>query len=130
LRVDPKGRVRATAGRAPDLVLTGHVHNYQRFSAPLHNKNVPFIVAGAGGYNKQLHVLGKVFHDAKQKRKLPIQIQGEPESLADFNDWQHGYLRITVTKNKITVDYVAIPDPSTNPKDSFLKPYDTVTVAV
>jgi hypothetical protein len=120
----------ATAGRAPDLVLTGHVHNYQRFSAPLHNKNVPFIVAGAGGYNKQLHVLGKVFHDAKQKRKLPIQIQGEPESLADFNDWQHGYLRITVTKNKITVDYVAVPDPSTNPKDSFLKPYDTVTVAV
>jgi acid phosphatase type 7 len=27
-----------SAGRAPDVVLTGHVHNYQRFSAPLHNK--------------------------------------------------------------------------------------------
>jgi acid phosphatase type 7 len=121
----------ATAGRAPDLVLTGHVHNYQRFSAPLHNKkNVPFIVAGAGGYNKQLHVLGKVFHDAKQKKKLPIQIHGEPESLVEFNDSQHGYLRISVTKNKITADYVAVPDPSTNPKIASLKPYDTVTVAV
>jgi len=121
----------ATAGRTPDLVLMGHVHDYQRFSAPLYNKkDVPFIVAGAGGYNKQLHVLGKVFHDAKQKGKLPIQIQGEPESLVDFNDSQHGYLRITVTKNKITVDYVAVPDPSTNPKGSVLKPYDSITVAV
>jgi hypothetical protein len=99
-------------------------------SAPLHNKkNVPFIVAGAGGYNKQLHVLGKVFHDAKQKRKLPIQITGEPESLVDFNDSQHGYLRVTAKKTRITVDYVAVPDPSTNPKISLLKPYDTVTVA-
>jgi hypothetical protein len=35
-----------------------------------------------------------------------------------------------VTKNKITADYVAVPDPSTNPKITSLKPYDTVTVAV
>jgi hypothetical protein len=100
----------ATADRAPDAVLTGHVHNYQRFSAPLYNKkNVPFIVAGAGGYNKRLHVLGRVFHEAK----LPIQIRGEPEYLEKFNDSQHGYLRITVEK-KITLDYVAVPDPSEN----------------
>ena len=64
-----------TAGRAPDVVLTGHVHDYQRFSAPLHDKkNVPFIVAGAGGYNKRLHVLGKIFQDARQNKKLPVQI--------------------------------------------------------
>jgi hypothetical protein len=30
---------------AEKSVLTGHVHNYQRFSAPLYNKkSVPFIV--------------------------------------------------------------------------------------
>jgi hypothetical protein len=40
-----------SAGRSPDVVLTGHVHNYQRFSAPLNKKqDVPFIGAGAGGY--------------------------------------------------------------------------------
>jgi predicted phosphodiesterase len=121
----------AAAGRAPDVVLTGHVHNYQRFSAPLYNKkNVPFIVAGAGGYNKRLHVLGRVFHEARQKGKHPIRIQGEPEFLEDFNDSQHGYLRVTVTRKKITLDYVAVPDPSENAKDAFLKPYDTVEVAV
>jgi acid phosphatase type 7 len=119
------------AKRAPDVVLTGHVHDYQRFSAPLYDKkNVPFIVAGAGGYNKRLHVLGKVFQDAKAANKFPVQIQGWPEMLESFNDSDHGYLRITVTKQDITLDYVTVPDPSTNPKDAVLPPYDSVTVAV
>lgn len=118
------------AKRAPDVVLTGHVHNYQRFSAPLYDKKtVPFIVAGAGGYNKRLHVLGKPFHDALKANRLPIQIEGEPEYLENFNDWQHGYLRVAVTKKNITLDYVAVPDPSENAKDAILKPYDTVEVA-
>jgi predicted phosphodiesterase len=118
------------AKRAPDVVLTGHVHDYQRFSAPLYDKeNVPFIVAGAGGYNKRLHVLGKVFQDAKAADKLPVQIQGQPEMLESFNDSDHGYLRITVTKKDITLDYVTVPDPSGNPKDAVLPPYDSVTVS-
>jgi Calcineurin-like phosphoesterase len=119
------------AKRAPDAVLTGHVHNYQRFSAPLHNKeHVPFIVAGAGGYNKRLHVLGKVFHQAQQANKLPVQIHGELEKLENFNDSRHGYLRITVTKRKIVLGYVTVPDPSENPKDTILKPYDSVEVSL
>jgi acid phosphatase type 7 len=120
----------AQAKRAPDVVLSGHVHDYQRFSASLYNKkNVPFIVAGAGGYNKRLHVLGKVFQDAKAAKQLPVQIQGEPELLENFNDSDHGYLRVTVTKKDITLDYVIVPDPSTNPKESFLPPYDSVQVS-
>ena len=118
------------AGRAPHLVLTGHVHDYQRFSAPLLDKgNVPFIVAGAGGYKKRLHVLSRIFHDALDKKKLPVQIEDQPELLVNFNDWQHGYLRVAVTPNKIRLEYVAVPDPSQNPKDQVLKPYDTVEVS-
>jgi len=118
------------AGRAPHLVLTGHVHDYQRFSAPLLDKgNVPFIVAGAGGYKKRLHVLSRIFHDALDKKKLPVQIEDQPELLVNFNDWQHGYLRVAVTPNKIRLEYVAVPDPSQHPKDQVLKPYDTVEVS-
>jgi hypothetical protein len=76
------------AHRAPDVVLTRHVHNYQRFSASLLDKNdVPFIVAGAGGYKKKLHTLGRLFHHALDEKKLPIQIEGEPELLENFNYW-------------------------------------------
>ena len=117
------------AKRAPDVVLTGHVHNYQRFSAPLFDKkNVPFIVAGAGGYKKNLHVLSRDFHEALDKKRLPVQVEDQPELLESFNDWQHGYLRVAVTTKKIRLDYVAVPDPSQNPKDQVLQPYDTVEV--
>jgi acid phosphatase type 7 len=117
------------AKRAPDVVLTGHVHNYQRFSAPLlDKKDVPFIVAGAGGYKKKLHVLGASFHNALNQKKLPVQVDNEPELLENFNDWQHGYLRVTVTLKKIRVDYIAVPDPSLSPKNQILAPYDSVEV--
>ena len=117
------------AKRAPDVVLTGHVHNYQRFSAPLlDKKDVPFIVAGAGGYKKKLHVLGASFHNALNQKKLPVQVDNEPELLENFNDWQHGYLRVTVTLKKIRVDYIAVPDPSLSPKNQILPPYDSVEV--
>ncbi len=81
------------------------MHNYQRFSAPLlDKKDVPFIVAGAGGYKKKLHILGRDFHAALDAKKIPIQIQGEPELLQNFNDWQHGYLRVAVTPKKVKLD--------------------------
>ena len=45
--------------RVPNMVLTAHVHNYQRIERTLvANKQTPFIVAGAGGYY-HLHNLNK-----------------------------------------------------------------------
>ena len=35
-----------------------------------------------------------------------------------------------MTKKKIILDYVAVPDPSANPKDAYLKPYDSVQVSI
>lgn len=113
------------ARRAPDLVLTGHVHNYQRFSAPLAGKQgVPFIVAGAGGYKGKLHSLSQF-----RGKPLPIRIKGQPELLAAFDDQNHGYLRIAVTDAAIQLDYVAVsvarlPSPPVAP----LKPTDSVRI--
>jgi hypothetical protein len=115
----------AEAGRAPNVVLTGHVHNYQRFSAPLAGaQNVPFIVAGAGGYNQRLHTLSRNFHSAK----LPIQFEGQPELLEAFDDRSHGYLRVSVTPKEIRLDYIAVPDPSSRVSDKVLEPMDSVKV--
>src|SRR6266571_3881105 len=113
------------AGRVPDLVFTGHVHNYQRFTGSLGGKQVPFIVAGAGGYNAQLHVLAKVFHNTK----LPIKMTGSDGVLQSFCDSQHGYLRIQVTKKNIRWDYFAVPDPGKG-AGGRLKAFDSVTVAI
>lgn len=113
------------AGRAPDLVLSGHVHNYQRFSGTLGGKQIPFIIAGAGGYNARLHTLSKVFHSSK----LPITMTGSQGVLENFNDADHGYLRLLVTKKNIKCDYIAVPAPGTTAKLP-LKPFDTITIAI
>jgi acid phosphatase type 7 len=110
-------------GRTPDLVLGGHVHDYQRFTGTLAGKNVPFIVAGAGGYNPSLHVLAPAFH----KAKLPIAIAGSEGTLENFCDSQHGYLKITVTQDEMTVEYFAVPDPSA-PAAKPLAPFDTLNI--
>lgn len=114
------------AKRVPDLILSGHVHNYQRFSIPLAGRQIPFIIAGAGGYNARLHMLAQIFH----KSKLPVQMPNSTASLESFCDSNHGYLKIMVTQKKIRCDYFAVPDPGTKPPTKTLHPFDTVTVSV
>src|SRR4029453_8182864 len=42
----------AASSRVPDLVLAGHVHNYQRFERTIEERSKPlnYVVAGAGGF--------------------------------------------------------------------------------
>jgi acid phosphatase type 7 len=112
-----------TAGRTPELILGGHVHDYQRFTGTLNNQDLPMIVAGAGGYSLKLHTLSKAFH----KKKLPIAMVGSDGVLENFCDDQHGYLRITVTSKSILCEYVAVPDPSA-PTGGPLNAFDSVTI--
>jgi hypothetical protein len=111
------------SGRVPELVLTGHVHDYQRFTGQLAGQDVQMIVAGAGGYNPGLHRLHKAFHTAK----LPLTLPGAGGILESFCDDHHGYLRITVTKKAIACEYVVVPDPG-KPAKGPLKAFDSVTI--
>jgi acid phosphatase type 7 len=116
-----------TAQRAPDLVLSGHVHNYQRFSADLYEStDVPFIVAGAGGFNHALHTLSHAFHAAT----LPITMPNSDGTLMSFNDTAHGYLKLTITKSTIRTDYFAVPEPGAAKPAQRLTPFDSNTVRI
>jgi hypothetical protein len=118
-----------TSGRTPDLILTGHVHNYQRFTGSLNGKPVPVIVAGAGGYNLKLHTLKR---PTFEPNKGPYKFPDGPETLDKFNDFQHGYLILDVTKKQIAVSYIAVPDPAAGAAvpEKPLAPYDTFTVTL
>jgi hypothetical protein len=118
-----------TSGRTPDLILTGHVHDYQRFTGSINGKPVPTIVAGAGGYNLKLHTLKRPTFDPN---KGPYKFPDGPETLDKFNDFQHGYLILDVTKDEIAGSYIAVPDPAAgDPVPSKpLDPYDTFSVPV
>ncbi|MBV8576500.1 MAG: hypothetical protein JOZ58_15900 [Acetobacteraceae bacterium] len=47
-------------GRVPNLVLGGHVHNYQRIEQTIGEHTIPFIVNGNGGYHNLHKITGTV----------------------------------------------------------------------
>jgi len=79
--------------RVPNMVLTAHVHNYQRIERNIAGKTpTPFIVAGAGGYY-HLHGMtadkGHVDHDVAAK-------------LMFHDQYHHSYVTLSVDKDEIT----------------------------
>ena len=43
----------SAAGVVPDAFLSGHAHNYQRYTRRIGGKQVPYIVIGTGGISPQ-----------------------------------------------------------------------------
>ena len=99
------------AGRHPDMVLAGHVHDYQRISKDMGDGTVvPYLVAGAGGYHN-LHAIMKV---DGEKLVTPATFQdkeGETVTLEKYSDDNHGFLRLEVTDTTITGRYYIVPRP-------------------
>lgn len=96
------------SGRYPDMVLTGHVHNYQRFTRKLAERDLPYIVAGAGGY-WHLHAMSK---DAQgHPLKVPYAVPDTDVTLESFCSDRHGYLLMEATPNTLKGTYYTVPRP-------------------
>ena len=82
------------SGVKPDAVFSGHVHNYQRFSKQYEDgKSLPFIVAGAGGFD-ELHQLADPLNLAYDTRSPLF----EGLQLENYCDNRHGFLKISIEK--------------------------------
>ncbi|HEY5187805.1 MAG TPA: metallophosphoesterase [Solirubrobacteraceae bacterium] len=104
------------SGRVPDLILSGHVHDYQRFTRTIGTKAVPYIVSGNGGY----HNLHQLATGASHGEQLA------PGVVFEFGDAkQYGFLKLTVDGGTISGEYVGAK-PGTMPDGSDA----TVTAAV
>jgi predicted phosphodiesterase len=90
------------AGRCPDLVLSGHVHDFQYFERTMtafDGKILPHIVCGASGY-RNLHAMAS---DATPGMQVAPGIV-----LRAFDATQWGYLRLTVTTSSIAGEYIGV----------------------
>lgn len=116
----------AASGRTPDLVLTGHVHNYQRFTVPHNGHDLTYIVAGAGGY-PNLHNMG---HVDGGPPPIPWTDPGTGATLAAYNqEHRHGFLRLAVSENRIEGVYTTVPRPQESWSDGTnVQPIDTFTI--
>ncbi len=94
--------------RYPNMILSGHVHNYQRFTnlvdVPKGTLQIACVVAGAGGYTK-LGTLHKI-SGAKPTAPLPL---GSDLTLEQYDQDNFGFLRLEVSKTQILGTYFSAP---------------------
>jgi len=94
------------SGRKPDLVLSGHVHNYQRFTRTLSKTHIPYVIAGAGGFANQQRGLHKIQKDPKGNLiKTPFQTTVKGLVLEAYNQESPGFLNIEVDPQFIIGEY-------------------------
>ena len=121
--------INATA-RVPDMVLSGHVHNYQRFTrqftdAAGQQRDIPYVVAGAGGY---FHLHSEQSLDGNLITPgYTVQDGNTDVKLETYCDNRHGFLRLEVSADEITGTYLTVP----RPQESWSNPaaqFDTFTL--
>lgn len=114
------------AGRTPNAIFTGHVHNYQRFTRTVNGKAYPYIIAGCGGYAQNLKSTHKLQSDPNAPgSNIPDNFQTTlPDVvLAKYNTDNPGFLRLTVDNTNLMGEYFInsfdnVPAP-TSPFDTF-----------
>ncbi|HSY36463.1 MAG TPA: metallophosphoesterase [Acidobacteriaceae bacterium] len=100
----------AASGRTPDAVLSGHVHNYQRFSRVVGTRTIPYVVAGAGGYANDVGSLHKLQPELTTPPvALPYATTVAGVSLENYEQTMAGFLRITATTAQLTFEYFRVP---------------------
>ena len=97
------------SGVLPDIVFSGHVHNYQRFSKKhASGKQVAYIVAGAGGYVTLFPLV-----PASQPGYTGDDFLLNDVGLITYCDSKHGFLKISIEKNgkvlSLSGEYYTIP---------------------
>ncbi|SFW78998.1 metallophosphoesterase family protein [Chitinophaga sancti] len=97
-------------GIRPDIVFSGHVHNYQRLVKKYKSgKDVCYVVAGGGGYD-ELHPIAEL-SDKRFTNELPV---FEGVSLEKYCYYQHGFLKFSIEKQEgqllLSGNYYSVAD--------------------
>lgn len=111
------------AGVWPHAVLSGHSHNYQRFTRDVGGKQIPYLVCGNGG-----HGLSPVSRNQALRTPLVMPLFAQPEAkdqvtLENYDEKNYGYLRILVDTTQLRIEY----HPASDGSDT-KTPDDAVTV--
>jgi hypothetical protein len=107
-------------GVYPHAFLSGHAHNYQRYTRTVRfgksDFDVPFIVCGDGGHNVNTLVLGRRGQPPQEPHpgadvgymdsKPAVKASGL--LLEKFDDTLFGYLRVTVDKQHLAIGFFEV----------------------
>jgi hypothetical protein len=92
----------------PDLVLSGHAHLYERYTRFVGNHQIPFVVAGTGGYFN-LSGFKKTNHGAPPIVPfIGTDAKGNKLRLDAFNENSFGFLRVSVSASAVQAQFLAV----------------------
>jgi hypothetical protein len=107
----------ADAGRLPQLVLCGHVHDYQRFTRTDLAQPITYVVIGNSGY----HNLHRFAAGAAPGEQI---VAGVTFEYGD--DSEYGFVKLTIDGHTISGEYIAVtPGPTTNAPPTITPAKDT-----
>ena len=95
------------ASLTPDLFLSGHAHNYQRYTRHLGGKQVPYLVVGTGGMPPQPVVAA-----------TGQPVAGATGLTYDAAISAYGYLYVTLSKTQLKAEFWELGQQHTNASDS------------
>lgn len=97
------------AGFWPHAFLSGHAHNYQRFTRTVGKFDVPYIVCGNSGHN-----VTPLTKKGGTPLRTPNKVNNEL-IFENYDDKNYGYLRITCDAETLRIEYHdANPDQKTD----------------
>jgi len=102
------------AGVWPHAVLSGHAHNYQRYTRTVNGFQIPYMVAGCGGHSPLSAIRSTI--------RTPFTIDNTL-TLESYDDTDYGYLRIVVNATTMTIEFHPQSDGGTTKT-----PDDVVTI--
>ena len=104
------------AGFWPHVVLSGHSHNYQRYTRTVAGLTIPYIVAGMGG-----HGITKMRTTSTGNAiRTPMTVDSEL-TLVSYDDTHYGYMRVVVNATTLRMEFHPAEDGGTTktPDDTF-----------
>ena len=110
------------AGIQPDLHLSGHAHLYERYTRTVGGKQIPYLVAGMGGFYNLPGLKPPNQRPASPKTPLSgTDASGNPLRLEVYNDNTFGFLRLSVSPASVAGVFVTVDPTSgkTGVGDSF-----------
>jgi len=90
----------------PHAVLSGHAHNYQRFTRTLGKRQIPYVVCGNGGHPP----LQKISVDTTLRTPIAMPGFAQPErgdsvTLDNYDFKSFGYLRVVVDTQQLRIEF-------------------------
>jgi hypothetical protein len=109
----------------PHAFLSGHAHNYQRFTRTQGKRQTPFLVLGNGGHavNPLTHKGSPALRTPMAQPTLSKKSKSDSVVFENYDDQDHGYARIIADAKQLRIEYHPASD-----TEAAKTPDDSVTV--